>query len=866
MAGIEVEKIVAKLSIEIDKKKSKNVLYTLKRIDSALGHIKRSVNVTNKNLGRTVSQLDKVTKAANKAAKATSKLGKAGARGGRSKATGRGRGGGRSIRRSKATGRERGGGGRTRRLGGKLGRGAARGGSAALSGGMVVAGALVTGALAVGGAAVSGITSATKAAIEFESKMADVRKVVGGLDDAKQFAAMGKQIRDLSKIVPITADGIADIVAAAGQAGIAKDKLIPFAEQAAKVGVAFDISADKAGSALAKVKTSLRLTVPETSSLMGTINELSNSMASSAPEILTVVKGVAALGQQAGLTGQQTAALGSAMIAAGANASIARTATKNLFLAVGQGEAATDKTRKALKKLGLSAEDLALDMQEDAEGTIRDVFSRIQNLSAEQRTPVITQIFGKVSSGAIGPLISNLDLLDKAFKKANDTAAAGTSVQREFDSRSATTANAIQLLKNRFNSAKITIGEKFLPLFKKLLGFMSSPSFSKALDKITDGIVHLVDVGTNSLQDVSFSFDDLVGFVKGLGGAFSSLQKLFKPLISGVRGGVGEAFQTVATIFEDVGDIFDSVRDSFALFSDKEGPSFSTTVKEMFLTPLREVRDLFKVVKVVAKDVFDVFRSFKAGNIGEGLKGIGKILLKAVLEPLRLVTRALINFTKNIPGMAHFIPDSMVNFANGGALAEARRSDAEKAKGKKVNDFLVKVGRTLSPHITEANLRNSIELEKQVGILDPLASRLDSPLMSTGVDGSLMSEPGGTFEEGTFEEVTDSKKRKVLRSKKRRRRRGSSGSAGRRASKKNKKGLLNPELLSGPKSGMGVGAGQKPPVLINLIQVMPGAIRGGIHISGNFNGTPAQNGNAMMRLVIDEVSQAAQLRATPQVS
>ena len=65
---------------------------------------------------------------------------------------------------------------------------------------------------------------------------------------------------------------------------------------------------------------------------------------------------------------------------------------------------------------------------------------------------------------------------------------------------------------------------------------------------------------------------------------------------------------------------------------------------------------------------------------------------------------------------------------------------------------------------------------------------------------------------------------------------------------------------------MGVGGGQKPPVVINLIQLMPGAIKGGIHISGTFSGTPSQNGNAMMRLVINEISQAAQLRATPQVS
>ena len=69
--------------------------------------------------------------------------------------------------------------------------------------------------------------------------MADVRKVVDGLDTPKAFAEINQDILELSSNMPITAKGFAEIYAAAGQAGIAREDLKQFAEQVAQVSVAF---------------------------------------------------------------------------------------------------------------------------------------------------------------------------------------------------------------------------------------------------------------------------------------------------------------------------------------------------------------------------------------------------------------------------------------------------------------------------------------------------------------------------------------------------------------------------------------------------------------------------------------------------
>ncbi len=72
---------------------------------------------------------------------------------------------------------------------------------------------------------------ATSKAIAFESAMADVAKVVN-FDSQAEFAAMSDQVKELAGRIPMAADGIAAIIAAAGQSGIAKEDLTAFAEQA----------------------------------------------------------------------------------------------------------------------------------------------------------------------------------------------------------------------------------------------------------------------------------------------------------------------------------------------------------------------------------------------------------------------------------------------------------------------------------------------------------------------------------------------------------------------------------------------------------------------------------------------------------
>ncbi|MGP5513171.1 phage tail tape measure protein [Pseudomonas helleri] len=316
--------------------------------------------------------------------------------------------------------------------------------------------------IAKGGALAAPFIAGVREAIKFESAMADVRKVVN-FDTPEQFKQMGDDVRRMSESLPMSAEGIAQIVAAGGQAGFAREELQGFAQDALKMGIAFDQTAEESGSMMAKWRTSFKLTQTEVVGLADKINYLSNTGPASAKQISDVVTRIGPLGEIAGLASGQIAAMGATLAGVGVPSEVAATGMKNFMLAMTKGASATKSQQKAFKSLRLDTKQLAQGMQKDAQGTLIDVLERISKVDKTKQAGVLTDLFGTESVGAIAPMLTNLDLLKRNFKNAGDEAQYTGSMQAEYSSRASTTANAIQLLTNRLVSAGITVGNIFLP-------------------------------------------------------------------------------------------------------------------------------------------------------------------------------------------------------------------------------------------------------------------------------------------------------------------------------------------------------------------------------------------------------------------
>lgn len=323
------------------------------------------------------------------------------------------------------------------------------------------------------------ISAPVRSAMEFESAMADVTKVVdfGSRDAVRAFE---KDLLALSARLPVAVSSLAKIAAAAGQAGIAGDELLKFTEGAAKVGVAFDISADAAGDAMAKLRTGLGYSTDQVLTLADAMNELSNRQASSASDVLDFTTRVGAMAKMFGFTAEQAAAFGSAMISAGAAPDVAATSFNNMGRALTKGTAATSAQGKAFKALGLDAVKVAKAMQKDAVKTTTDVMERIAKLPAEQRASVVSQLFGD-EARALPPLLTNLKLVAESLGVVTDEATYGGSAMREYTARSKTSANAVQLFRNRLERLSISIGKALIPAMTAIMD-MLEPFLSRVTD------------------------------------------------------------------------------------------------------------------------------------------------------------------------------------------------------------------------------------------------------------------------------------------------------------------------------------------------------------------------------------------------
>lgn len=347
-------------------------------------------------------------------------------------------------------------------------------------------------------------------AIEFESAMADVKKVVN-FDTPIQFKEMNKDILELSKNIPMTAQGLAQIVAAGGQSGIAREDLIDFAESAAKMGVAFDVTADEAGEMMAKWRTAFQMNQTQVVELADKINYLGNNTAASAPKISDVVRRIGPLGSIGGIASGEIAALGASMVGAGTEADVAATGIKNLMLGMVVGNQATKTQAEMFDKLGFSTTELAKRMQVDAKGAILDVLGAIQKLPKDEQATTLMGIFGKESAEAIGPLLSNLDNLKRNFDLVANSANYAGSMEAEFAARADTTANSIELMKNRMDAAQITIGNNLIPVITPLIENLANvaskignlaqefPTLTTAVGSVGLGFVALGAIGNASM-------------------------------------------------------------------------------------------------------------------------------------------------------------------------------------------------------------------------------------------------------------------------------------------------------------------------------------------------------------------------------
>lgn len=468
------------------------------------------------------------------------------------------------------------------------------------------------------------------AAMEYESAMADVAKVVDGLKDengnlTESYHEMSDAILDMSKNIPMTAEELSQIMAAAGTAGIATEDLTRFTEVAAKMGVAFDSTAEQAGEWMAIWRTALGLTQDEVEVLGDQINYLGNTSSENALKLSQIVTDIGSLAKISGVGAAELAALGAATT--GIDANVAATGLKNMFVAMGQGTQATEKQQKILERLGFTSTEVAERMQEDSKGMILDLLGAINQLPKAEQEAAISGYFGKESLATVAVLAGNLDNLKDQFEKVGDASAYAGSMEGEYATRAATSANNVQLLENRINALKIQLGTYLLPVLNKVLGVLSTGIDLLAMladrsEGAFDQVAIAVEVVANVVDDFFQGLLDGKGIVDALGSALETNLGVGIPpeftrtleQAQGVLEYLGETgintFNNIKQVIEENSPVFENIIQLVINLKDRLFEAFEyakPTITFVAETAIPAIVDALLLVVGGAADVLNAF-------------------------------------------------------------------------------------------------------------------------------------------------------------------------------------------------------------------------------------------------------------------
>ena len=348
--------------------------------------------------------------------------------------------------------------------------------------------------------AVAGVAFPVKLAVEFESAMADVKKVVD-FDTPKQFKEMEQDILRLTRTIPMAGAELAKITASGGQLGVARKDLPKFTETIAKMSVAFDMAADQAGDSMAKLANIYQIPIDQIGKLGDAVNHLSNSSPAKAGDIINTLGRVGGVAKQFGLTEIQTTSLSNAFISLGKTPEIAGTAINGMLTKLMTADKQGAKFQKALKNMGMESKDLKKAIKENGEQALMDFLKQVGKLPKENQMGALVDLFGLEYADDVAVLVGGLETYKKSINELKKTSKDGKpafigSMDKEFAARSATTANNWQIFKNSLTEIGITAGSVLLPALNQLMTTIrpiinSFADWASKNPEVVSALVHL---------------------------------------------------------------------------------------------------------------------------------------------------------------------------------------------------------------------------------------------------------------------------------------------------------------------------------------------------------------------------------------
>lgn len=309
-------------------------------------------------------------------------------------------------------------------------------------------------------------TASSKAAIDFESAFAGVKKTVDATDE--ELNKLETSIRNMSKEIPASSSAIAEVAEAAGQLGIEVPNILGFTRVMIDLGEATNLSSDEAATSLARLANITGMSQTDFDKLGSTIVALGNNLATTESEIVAMGLRLAGAGTQIGLSEAQIMSFAGALSSVGIEAEAGGSAFSKVMIDMQLAvETGSERLNEFASVAGMSASEFKQAFQEDAGSAIISFIEGLGNAEEQGKSSIaildemgITEVRLRDAllraSGASDVFTTSLEIGTKAWEE-------NTALTKEAEQRYQTTASQIQIAKNYLADAAITIGEILMP-------------------------------------------------------------------------------------------------------------------------------------------------------------------------------------------------------------------------------------------------------------------------------------------------------------------------------------------------------------------------------------------------------------------
>lgn len=312
-----------------------------------------------------------------------------------------------------------------------------------------------------------------RSAIEWENAMLGVSKQLDGARDASgnltpAYYEMSDEIQKLGRITPVANAALAEMVTAALRMGVAKDEVIDFVQETAKMATAFELPEGPLADSMGKIAGLYKIPMTAIGELGDSINYLDDNAISTGGDIIDYLTRVGGSAGAVKISAKDMAALGSTLLTLGDRTETAGTATNAIMTKLASATKGTKKFRGAMKELGLSTKEVQDGMQKDAFGTILTVLDAVNKIPSSERMGILADLVGLEHADTLAKLVSQVDELRRQRDLANGEAAKG-SMDREYQARLKTTTAQWAMLRNRISEVSVTIGSVLLPALNGIM-------------------------------------------------------------------------------------------------------------------------------------------------------------------------------------------------------------------------------------------------------------------------------------------------------------------------------------------------------------------------------------------------------------